>query len=204
MIDPNEYVGSGNVWDLARREYLAGTKATMICQRYGMSLSSFRLHARAGGWRRIDQPECGVMPEDGEFHRDDEVGVAELASQVFLNIRRAIATGRSAEASSWMRLYDRMVDRGRDEVMADLPDAPPPVAPGDAEPILLLTASEEPEDAPTPDELDSLDSVFSESNPPDEITASSAKFEGEVGDAGPSPGSRDADPKGGMSNRSSG
>ena len=69
----------GTYWDHARREYLAGVKATTICQKYGMSLSSFRMHARAGGWRRVDQPVCEVPPEFGEYHPDDPVSFAELA-----------------------------------------------------------------------------------------------------------------------------
>jgi len=90
----------GDMWDHARREYLAGVKATTICQRYGMSLSSFRLHARVGGWRRVDQPTCEVPPEFGEYHPDDPVSFADLADQAFLNIRRALGSGRAAEAST--------------------------------------------------------------------------------------------------------
>jgi hypothetical protein len=116
----------GNVWDRARREYLSGVTAATVCQRYGMSLRSFRLHARAGGWRRIDHPECGIAPEDGEFHHDDAVSLADLADQAFLNLRRAIGAGRAGEAASWMRLFDKLADRARVEVLADLPDAPPP------------------------------------------------------------------------------
>ncbi|MES2861079.1 MAG: hypothetical protein V4701_06370, partial [Pseudomonadota bacterium] len=103
----------GTYWDHARREYLAGVKATTICQRYGMSLSSFRMHARAGRWRRVDQPGCEVPPEFGEYHPDDQVSFAELADQAFLNIRRALGSGRAAEASTWMRVYDSLADRAR-------------------------------------------------------------------------------------------
>ena len=200
MTEANPYHSRrSSMWDQARREYLAGMKATAICQRYGMSMSSFRLQARTGGWRRIDRPECGVTPEDGEFHRNDQVSFTDLAEQAFLNIRRALATGRAAEASSWMRLYDKLADRARPEVMSDLPDAPPPVAEDDPlKPMLYLTANDptdvEPVEALSPvetgdtaepaeqaaverpdnvdpDELDSLDSVFSESNPPTEAEA---------------------------------
>ena len=123
---PGPEVGSDNVWDRARREYLSGVAAATVCQRYGMSLRSFRLHARAGGWRRIDHPECGIAPEDGEFHPDDAISLADLADQAFLNLRRAIGAGRAGEAASWMRLFDKLADRARVEVLADLPDAPPP------------------------------------------------------------------------------
>ncbi len=163
----------GDMWDHARREYLAGVKAATICQRYGMSLSSFRLHARVGGWRRVDQPTCEVPPEFGEYHPDDNVSFADLADQAFLNIRRALGSGRAAEASTWMRVYDRLADRGRSEVMADLPDIKPPLLESRREPLRLAVAedatmSEINALAPTaeiePQRLDSLDSVSPESN----------------------------------------
>lgn len=163
----------GTYWDHAQREYLAGVKATTICQRYGMSLSSFRLHARVGGWRRMDQPACDVLPEAGEYHPDDNVSFADLADEAFLNIRRALGMGRASEASTWMRVYDRLADRARSQVMAELPDAAPPLLESKREP-LMLSVAEAPEanelnampdgaDS-TPEPLDSSDPVFSESN----------------------------------------
>jgi hypothetical protein len=163
----------GDMWDHARREYLAGVKATTICQRYGMSLSSFRAHARAGGWRRVDQPVCEVPPEFGEYHPDDAVSFADLADQAFLNIRRALGSGRAAEASTWMRVYDRLADRARSEVMAELPDIKPPLLESRREP-LRLTAGEGGEaydikaldntPEPEPQIMDSLDPVSPESS----------------------------------------
>jgi len=175
QINPAAFGDTGGTyWDQARREYLAGVKATTICQRYGMSLSSFRLHARVGGWRRMDQPQCDVLPEAGEYHPDDNVSFADLAEEAFLNIRRALGTGRASEASTWMRVYDRLADRARAEVMAELRDAPPPRIEPKREPLMLSAAEmQEANDLNTmpvnadvgPQPLDSLDSVFSESNP---------------------------------------
>lgn len=173
QIDPADFAGpSDTLWDHARREYLAGMTAASICQRYGMSLSSFRLHARVGGWRRMDQPVCDVAPEPGEYHPDDDVSFADLADQAFLNIRRALGTGRAAEASSWMRLYDKLADRARSQVMADLPDLAPPRLESRAEPLRLVAVEEgnindmksltESPDA-EPQSLDSLHPVFPES-----------------------------------------
>tara|TARA_R110002167_G_scaffold363870_1_gene584861 strand:+ start:3812 stop:4351 length:540 start_codon:yes stop_codon:yes gene_type:complete len=123
QLNPADLDGlGGNLWDHARREYLAGVTAASICQRYGMSLSSFRLHARAGGWRRIDQPACDAPPEAGEYHPDDAVSFADLADEAFLNIRRALGMGRASEAATWMRVYDKLADRARAQVMAGLPD----------------------------------------------------------------------------------
>jgi len=163
----------GTYWDHARREYLAGVKATSICQRYGMSLSSFRMHARAGKWRRIDQPIGDVPPEAGEYHPDDDVSFADLADQAFLNIRRALGMGRASEASTWMRVYDRLADRARSQVMADLPDIAPPRIESRREPLRLVEVEEGKvndlnilsQDAKVESQgLDSLYPVFSESN----------------------------------------
>ncbi|WP_349310985.1 hypothetical protein [Brevundimonas subvibrioides] len=139
QINPEDLDGlGGNMWDHVRREYLSGVKATHICQKWGISLSSFRMHARAGRWRRIDQPIGDVLPEAGEFHPEDEVSFADLADQAFLNIRRALGMGRASEASTWMRVYDRLCDRARAHVMADLPDIAPPRIESKREPLRLV------------------------------------------------------------------
>ena len=143
QINPADYdEGGGNVWDHARREYLAGVKATHICQRYGMSLSSFRLHARVGGWRRMDQPTCDAPPEPGEYHPDDAVSFADLAQEAFLNIRRALGTGRASEASTWLRVYDKLADRARADVMADTPDVVEPRIESHRAPLTLFAADD--------------------------------------------------------------
>lgn len=175
QINPEDLDGlGGNMWDHIRREYLAGVKATVLCQRWEISLSSFRMHARAGKWRRIDQPIGDVLPEAGEYHPDDAVSFADLADEAFLNIRRALGMGRASEASTWMRVHDRLCDRARAQVMADLPDIAPPGIESRREPLKLVGTEEgnindlnavfESPD-PDPQELDSLHPVFSESNP---------------------------------------
>ena len=179
QINPADYdADGGNVWDHARREYLAGVKATPICQRYGMSLSSFRLHARVGGWRRMDQPTCDAPPEPGEYHPDDAVSFADLADEAYLNVRRALGMGRASEASTWLRVYERLADHARAHVMAELPDIVTPQIESKREPLTLFAAEDEnlndlnamadsPEDEPQ--QLDSLHPVFLESNPPPDV-----------------------------------
>lgn len=165
----------GNIWDLARREYLSGMRAIDICRRYGMSLRSFRLRARVEKWRRIDRLDCDVEPEDGEYHPDDDVGFADLADQVFLNIRKAIGSRRAAEAASWMRLFDKLSLRAQGEVLSELPDFPPPPQPEpepEREPLRLTivdaperlsdSSAMEPEPQDTCEALHLLHPVFSE------------------------------------------
>lgn len=176
QLDPATLDGlGGDYWDHARREYLAGVKATTVCQRYGMSLSSFRQHARVGGWRRMDQPGCEAPPEFGEYHPDDTVSFADLAAEAFLNIRRAMGMGRASEASTWMRVYDSLADRARAEVMADLPDRAPPLLESRREPLRLVAAGDANVNDTNaicntaesgPEELDSVHPVRSESMSP--------------------------------------
>jgi hypothetical protein len=145
QLDPASLDGlGGDYWDHARREYLAGVKATTVCQRYGISLSSFRTHARVGGWRRMDQPGCEAPPEFGEYHPDDNVSFADLAAEAFLHIRRALGTGRASEASTWMGVYDSLADRARAraEVMAELPDIAPPLLECRREPLKLVASDD--------------------------------------------------------------
>lgn len=175
QLDPTTLDGlGGDYWDHARREYLSGVTAASICQRYGMSMSSFRLHARVGGWRRMDQTDCDVAPEPGEYHPDDRVGFADLADEAFLNIRRALGMGRASEAATWLRVYDKLADRARPQVMAELPDVAPPALESSRAPLRLVSVdpvesqkiSALRDDLTTEsEELDSLHPVFSGSNP---------------------------------------
>ncbi|WP_312146849.1 hypothetical protein [Brevundimonas sp.] len=51
---------SADLWALARADYLAGGSAPEVCERHGLSLSTFRHRARVEGWRRVDQIETPV------------------------------------------------------------------------------------------------------------------------------------------------
>lgn len=68
QLDPEDFAGpSDNLWNLARREYLAGMTAASVCQRYGMSLSTFRLHARVGpAPRRPASPRVTTHPDGSD------------------------------------------------------------------------------------------------------------------------------------------
>ena len=41
-------------WEAAKKEYLAGETAKVVCARHDMPLSTFRHHASVEGWRRCD------------------------------------------------------------------------------------------------------------------------------------------------------
>lgn len=60
------------VWSAARADYLAGGSAAEVCERHGLSLSTFRWRARNEGWRRADQPETPVEAPFVDLEPDDD------------------------------------------------------------------------------------------------------------------------------------
>lgn len=64
-LEPSGHRPRGDaVWSAARADYLSGGSASEVCERHGLSLSTFRWRARNEGWRRADQPET---PSDAPF-----------------------------------------------------------------------------------------------------------------------------------------
>lgn len=60
------------VWSAARADYLAGGSASEVCERHGLSLSTFRWRARNEGWRRADQPETPIDAPFVDLEPDDD------------------------------------------------------------------------------------------------------------------------------------
>lgn len=110
-------------WARAREEYLQGESCPTVCARHGMAESTFRQRAKAGGWRRIDQPD----PEPVDLDAEEEAGLldyAQMARHALVRLNRAVLRGRVAEAAGWMRLHTRLSDLAR---AADgTPPAPKP------------------------------------------------------------------------------
>lgn len=95
-----------STWDLARRDYLDGDSRSQVCDRYGLSPSTFADRAKREGWRRCDQPDPAPDPDD-DPEADEPVDCAALAGEALIRLRR----GRAAEAASWMRLHDKLTAR---------------------------------------------------------------------------------------------
>ncbi|RZJ96910.1 MAG: hypothetical protein EON88_05190 [Brevundimonas sp.] len=97
-------------WDLARHDYLAGDSGRQVCDRYGLSLSTFNQRARRDGWRKCDQPDPDPVPDD-DPEADQPVDCAALAEEALVHVRGALRRGRAGEASSWMRLHEKLLAR---------------------------------------------------------------------------------------------
>lgn len=101
---------SDTLWDLAKRDYLAGYSGTQVCDRYGLSRRTFNDRAARGGWRRCDQPDPPPISDD-DPEADEPVDCAALAEDALVRVRRALRHGRAGEAASWMRLHDKLTAR---------------------------------------------------------------------------------------------
>lgn len=109
---------SDATWEAIRQDYRAGAAARDLCDRYEVALSTLRLKAKEGGWRRADQTDSDLFPADADRWADDtasDAGFAagdedwaDLAERARFRLRRAIASGRAAEAASWLRVHDRL------------------------------------------------------------------------------------------------
>lgn len=145
-------------WEAIRRQYLQGVSARDLAARHEIGLSTVRLKAKEGGWRRTDQPiDPDLFPEDAdrwaaaaeddfipdagdESEADDWRGMADLAR---FRLSRAMRAGRATEAASWMRLYERLTSReaaavrsgAPDPEVASAPDASPAPPPAEPDPL---------------------------------------------------------------------
>jgi len=105
---PGHRIHSPEIWDLARRDYLAGLGGPAVCARYGLGLAAFRKRAASGGWRRIDQPAplpTGPLEIDGDL---DEADYFHLAEMTVIHLREAIVNGCVSQAEAWFRLHLRL------------------------------------------------------------------------------------------------
>lgn len=117
---------SAEVWALARADYLAGAGAPEVCERHGLSLSTFRTRARRECWRRIDHPPSHPdapftgpafahagerpplpvrSPQEALQMGETWAGAVELSDMVWLHLQRAIRAGRLIEARGWARVH---------------------------------------------------------------------------------------------------
>jgi len=102
---------SAETWAAARADYLAGGTAAEVCERHGLSVSTFRWRARTEGWRLADQPHGAVFEPFGEeelaFHDTSlPCNAADMARLAWSNASRAMRDGRLIEARGWTRLHN--------------------------------------------------------------------------------------------------
>lgn len=125
-------------WAAAKADYLAGGSAAEVCELHGLKLSTFRYHAKQGGWRRADQPAPFIAPdpepEPAPAEQDQPLVIpdappgasrdappltaARMADKAWSMLQAAVAAGRLIQARGWMRLYKDLQPFVREEADA--------------------------------------------------------------------------------------
>ncbi|WP_292073077.1 hypothetical protein [Brevundimonas sp. UBA7534] len=136
---------SAETWAAARADYLSGAAAAQVCERHGLSLSTFRWRARTEGWRRADHLVGSpfVPLDDEELDLIDQglpLNAADMARLAWSNAARAMREGRLIETRGWTRLHEDLTRIAADddhrrrlhqrwsqdpEKVVNLPTAPP-------------------------------------------------------------------------------
>jgi len=108
---------SPDIWEAIRDRYHNGESAEALSELFGISLSSFRVHAREGGWRRTDAPDpiVDAPPTAEELARDERPNFAVMADTAMRRAARAVREGRLAEARGWTRVGRSLAATARRE-----------------------------------------------------------------------------------------
>jgi len=116
-------------WASLKADYLSGTTAAVLAERYGVSVRTVRRRASDEGWRRSDRPFNFKSPETDrgaalerypklrELEVEDAGDTLDLLFQPTVQTLRCFAFRRAAEAAAnsrpyestaWMRLVNSM------------------------------------------------------------------------------------------------
>ena len=153
-------VRSQQVWDLARDDYLAGEPARIVCRRYDLGLSAFRIRARKAGWRRQDQDDPDLYDPALALEAVEDVAFSDMAASARRRLQLALMDGEATEAQRWLKIFETLSVLAAEagDVHPLHPDfAPPPSDRGDAA-AALVAASDV---ATEPDEAHRLHPVSS-------------------------------------------
>jgi hypothetical protein len=93
-----------DVWARARAAYEMGDAAAQVCRRLGIGRTAFFAAAKAGGWRRRDQPDAAEAGSGSAEPLGDARPATELAEHAMARASAAILAGQLHEAQGWTRL----------------------------------------------------------------------------------------------------
>ncbi|NJC42392.1 hypothetical protein GGQ87_002687 [Brevundimonas alba] len=124
-IPPPHTRRSAETWEAARRDYVAGTSAAAVAERYGLAVRTVRRRALTENWIREDVPalcdrlrdrlraDLGDGPERNfiENHNGEDMyellfvpSAAALGDFAFRRAAETAAVGGPAEAAAWLRV----------------------------------------------------------------------------------------------------
>ena len=153
-------VRSQEIWDLARDDYLAGEPARIVCRRYDLGLSAFRIRARKAGWRRQDQDDPDLYDPALALEAVEDVAFSDMAASARRRLQLALMDGEATEAQRWLKIFETLSVLAAEagDVHPLHPDfAPPPSDQGDPTAIPATA----PDVGTEPDEVHPLHPVSS-------------------------------------------
>lgn len=101
-------VRSQEIWDMARDDYLAGEPARIVCRRYDLGLSAFRIRARKGEWRRGDQDDPDLYDPALELEAVKDVAFSDMADTARRRLQLALMDGEATEAQRWLKIFEAL------------------------------------------------------------------------------------------------
>lgn len=101
-------VRSQEIWDMARKDYLGGEPARIVCRRYDLGLSAFRIRARKGEWRRGDQDDPDLYDPALELEAVEDIAFSDMADTARRRLQLALMDGEATEAQRWLRIFETL------------------------------------------------------------------------------------------------
>ncbi|KQP48159.1 hypothetical protein ASF31_02120 [Brevundimonas sp. Leaf280] len=101
-------VRSQEIWDMARDDYLAGEPARIVCRRYDLGLSAFRIRARKGKWRRGDQDDPDLYDPALELEAVEDIAFSDMADTARRRLQLALMDGEATEVQRWLRIFETL------------------------------------------------------------------------------------------------
>ena len=101
-------VRSQHVWDLARDDYLAGEPARVVCRRYDLGLSAFRVRARKAGWRLQDQDDPDMYDPAVELEDIEDIDLSAMALSARRRLQLSLMEGEATEALRWLKIFETL------------------------------------------------------------------------------------------------
>ena len=114
-------VRSQEVWDLARKDYLAGEPARVVCRRYDLGLSAFRVRARKAGWRLQDQDDPDMYDPAVELEDIEDIDLSAMALSARRRLQLSLMEGEATEALRWLKIFETLSSLAAD-TPAETPD----------------------------------------------------------------------------------
>lgn len=154
-------VRSQEVWDMARKDYLAGEPARIVCRRYDLGVSAFRVRARKAGWRLQDQDDPDMYDPAVELEDIEDIDLSAMALSARRRLQLSLMDGEATDALRWLKIFETLLS-----LAAETPAEPRPAETGNVHRL-------HPDFSPAAsnlDEVDSLHPVFDDAgSEPDEV-----------------------------------